>query len=97
MVVARSKLSVREDVVVIRVVENLFGNDFLKQFATALKEADGVVGFGETVVGFGQLRDDNNKGIGPRVMAEGNGSVEYVKEMIRLIGLRLEHPFDKLI
>jgi len=77
-----------------RVREDAFGNDFLKQFAAALKEADRAVGSGEMVIRFGWLGDDNDKGIRPRVMTKSDRGIEDVQESI---GSRPECPFDKLI
>jgi len=72
MVVVGSKLCVGEDVVVMRVMKDLFGDDFLKQFAAALEEADWAISFGEAVVRFGRFGDDDNKSVRPRVMTEGD-------------------------
>jgi len=94
MIVAGSKLGVGEDVIEMGIVKNPFGDDFFKQLAATLKEANGVVGFGEAVVGFGRFGNDNDKGVRPRVMSESDGGIEDVKETIRS---RPECPFDKLV
>ena len=65
VIFARSELGGREDVVMVDVVEDVFGNDFLQQFPAAFKEGDGTIGFGKGIVGFGRLGDYNNKGVRP--------------------------------
>ena len=63
MVLARAKLCRGKDVIEVDVVENMFGNDFLKEFTATFKEGDGMVGFGKGVVRFGGFGDDNHKGV----------------------------------
>ncbi len=46
VIISRPKLRGREDVIMVGVRKDAFGNDLLQEFATAFQEADGMVGLG---------------------------------------------------
>ena len=73
-----AKLDREENVVVVNVTKDMFVDNFLKEFATAFKKEDGVVGFGKAIVGFGRLGDDDHKGVRPRVMTKSDCGIKDV-------------------
>lgn len=66
----------REDVKVVNITNDAFGNDFLEELAATLKEGNGAIGFGEAIVRFGQFWDDNDKHIRPQVVSKGDRGIE---------------------
>ena len=69
VIISRPKLRGGEDVIMVGIHKDTFGNNLLKEFATTFQEADGTVGLGETIVRLTWFGDDDDEGILPRVMA----------------------------
>jgi len=63
--------------------KNALSYDFFQQLPTALQKANGVICLGETVVRFGGLRDDHDRGLGPWVISKRNRSIVDLKESVR--------------
>lgn len=75
-------------------MKDMFSDNFLQEFTAALKERNRAVSLGKGVVGFGRFWDNNDKGVGPQMMAEGYSSIEKGDEAI---WLRCKSPFDQLV
>lgn len=78
MVFAGPELSGGEDIIMVDVVKDAFGDNLLQKFAAAFKEGDRSVSFGEGVVRLCRFGNDYDKGVRPGVVTKGDGGVEKI-------------------
>ena len=94
MIIVGAKLGGWEDVIVMDVTKDTFGDDFFEEFSTTFKKGDRAVSFWEAVVRFGRFGNDDHKSVRPGVMTQGDCGVKEIKESIRL---GLKSPFYQLV
>jgi len=94
MLVARTELVLREEVVRVNVREDAQGDNLLQPFATALQKGDRPVRLGEAVIGAQRFRKWEDTGGAPRVVAQGKASIEEANKAVRR---RREGPLQQLV
>jgi len=94
VVVAGSKLGVRENIIGVGIREDASGDDLLEELSTTFEKADGAIGFGKAIIGFVWLWYNDNQCVFPRVEAEGDGRIENRNESI---WSGLKSPFKERI
>jgi len=94
MLVARTELVLREEVVRVNVREDTRGNNLLEPFAAALQKGDRPVRLGKAVIRARWFRKREDTGRAPRVVAQGKASVKEANEAVRR---RREGPLQQLV
>jgi len=82
VVVTRPELGGGENVEIVRVGKDAFGNDFFQELTAALKEADRAIGLGEGIVGLVGFGDHDDNCLFPRVVSKRDRSIEDLKEPV---------------
>ena len=76
MVISRAKLVGGDKVISVNVGQDTCRDDFFQQFPAALQEAYGAICFWQAVVWFVWLWKNDDLGIFPRMVAQGNCGIE---------------------
>jgi len=94
VVVTGSELRVGEDIKGVGIGEYAPSNDLLQKFSTTFEKADGAVGFRKAVVWFVGFGNDDDQGVLPGMVSEGD---RHIGDQGEPIWSSLKHPFKECI